>query len=94
MVLLSSYKRLINLEKEIEFDEFNLEKLDINWWIKQIKQIKVEPLVKEIRVNISNNTLINIQKNYYKLSKKILRKKRVLTLLRKIHKKISTLHKT
>ena len=94
MVLLSSYKRLINLEKEIEFDEFNLEKLDINWWIKQIKQIKVEPLVKEIRVNISNNTLINIQKNYYKLRKKILRKKRVLTLLRKIHKKISTLHKT
>ncbi len=94
MVLLKSYKRLINLKKEIEFDEFNLEKLDINWWIKQIKQIKVEPLVKEIRVNISDNTLINIQKNYYKLSKKILRKKRVLTFLRKIHKKISTLHRT
>lgn len=93
MVLLSSYKKLNILNKDIEFEQFNLEKLDINWWIKQINQIKVEPLVQEISLNISDNTLINIQKNFYKLRKKISRKKRVFTFLRKIHQKISILHK-
>ena len=93
MVLLPSYKRLTNLKKDIRFNQFNLEKLDINWWIKQINQIKVEPLVEETRINISDNTLINIQKNFYKLRTEISRKKRILTFLRKIHQKISILHK-
>ena len=93
MVLLPSYKRLNNLNKDIEFEQFNLEKLDINWWIKQINQTKVEPSVQEISLNISDETLINIQKNFYKLRKKITRKKKVLTFLRKIHQKISIAHK-
>ena len=94
MVLLPSYKSLNNLKKEIEYDEFNLEKLDINWWMKQINNIKVESLVDEIRVNITDNIFMNIQKNFYKLRKEIARKKSILTFLRKIHQKINILHKT
>jgi hypothetical protein len=94
MVLLPSYKNLNNLKKEIDYGEFNLEKLDINWWMKQINNIKVEPIVDEIRVNITDNIFMNIQKNFYKLRKDIARKKSILTFLRKIHQKISILHKT
>lgn len=94
MVLLPSYKRLTNLKKDIRFDKFNLEKLDINWWIKQINQIKVEPQVEETKINISDNMLHDIQKNFDKLRKKISRKKKTVTILRKIDQKINIFHKT
>ena len=92
--MVQCFKNLNNLKKEIDYGEFNLEKLDINWWMKQINNIKVEPIVDEIRVNITDNIFMNIQKNFHKLRKDIARKKSILTFLRKIHQKISILHKT
>jgi len=94
MFLLPTYKSLNKLKKEIEFDQFNIEKLDINWWMKKINKYKVEPIVDKIKVRISDAQLIQIENRFYKLRNRNGRKKRIFTFLRKVHQKISILHKT
>jgi len=94
MILLPTYKGLNNLNKEIKFDQFNIEKLDINWWMKQIKKEEVEHIVDKTRVQITDVQLTLIENNFYKLRNRNKRKKRIFTLLRKLHQKISILHKT
>jgi len=94
MFLLPTYKSLNNLKKEIEFDQFNIEKLDINWWMKKINKYKVEPIVDKIKVRISDTQLIQIENRFYKLRNRNARKKTIFTFLRKVHQKISILHKT
>ena len=84
----------VNLKKEIEFDQFNIEKLDINWWMKKINKYKVEPIVDKIKVRISDTQLIQIENRFYKLRNRNARKKTIFTFLRKVHQKISILHKT
>ena len=94
MFLLPTYKSLNNLKREIEFDQFNIEKLDINWWMKKINKYKVEPIVDKIKVRISDTQLIQIENRFYKLRNRNARKKTIFTFLRKVHQKISILHKT
>ena len=94
MFLLPTYKSLNKLKKEIEFDQFNIEKLDINWWMKKINKYKVEPIVDKIKVRISDAQLIQIENRFYKLRNRNGRKKRIFTFLRKVHQKISIVHKT
>ena len=94
MVLLPSYKKLKKFNKEIEFDEFNIEKLDINWWMNKINKNKVEPKIKKTKVQITDVQLDIIEKNLFKLRKNNSRKKRINTFLRKAHQKTSILHKT
>ena len=80
MFLLPTYKSLNNLKKEIEFDQFNIEKLDINWWMKKINKYKVEPIVDKIKVRISDTQLIQIENRFYKLRNRNARKKTIFTL--------------
>lgn len=93
MILLPTYKSLNNIKKEIEFDQFNIEKLDINWWMKQINKDKIEPIVDKTIVHITNTQLTLIENNFHKLRNKNARKKKILTFLRKSHQKFSILHK-
>jgi len=94
MILLPTYKSLNNIKKEIEFDQFNIEKLDINWWMKQINKDKIKPIVDKTIVHITNTQLTQIENNFHKLRNKNARKKKILTFLRKLHQKFSILHKT
>ena len=93
MVLLPSYKSLKNINREVEFEEFNIEKLDINWWMKIINKNKVDPVLKKVKVSITDAQLTYIEKKLIKLRNKNSRKKKVVTFLRKIHQKISIFHK-
>ena len=92
MILLPTYKSLNNIKKEIEFDQFNIEKLDINWWMKKINKYKIEPIVDKTIVHITNAQLTQIENNFHKLRNKNARKKDTY-FLRKSHQKFSILHK-
>ena len=61
--------------------------------MKQINKDKIEPIVDKTRVQITDNTIDLIKNNFHKLRNKNARKKKDTYFLRKIHQKISILHK-
>lgn len=88
MILLNSYKEIGSIDNQIKFEDFDLIKLKIDWWIQKIYSNKVESSKPNVEIYL-NDDLFNFTINHlYKLKVHNKRKKDRLTFLRKIHEKL------
>lgn len=92
VILVNSYDEIKTIQKEYDFFEKNIEKLNINWWISEIKNHMIEDS-SSVRINLTKAEIRFL--NYYitKLNYKKKLIKIVYTFLRRVDKKINNLHK-
>ena len=87
VVLLTDYDKVTEIKEENNFFEKNLQKLNINWWIKQMRLNSTsessEILISLKKIDLYFLLVHNLKKSILDRLKKIF-----LTYLRKIHKKI------
>ena len=88
VILLSNYEEISDIDKEYNFFEKDLHKLNTSWWIKQMRLNSTDEsnkiLIKFKRSDLYFLLIHNVKKRVFNRLKKIL-----LTYLRKIHNKIS-----
>ena len=93
IILINSYDEIKNIKKDFNFFEKSIEKLDINWWINNIKNpSKATTPIKKL--DLSEIGLIFLEIYLIKLKYKNKFIKTIFTLLRKLHNKFSILHMT
>lgn len=94
MILVKNYKQLSEVNLDLNFNEYNLEKLKISWWINKIRNSNIPIKEDSIKFSVNDSQFNNI----IRLNKKFKRKnyiiKKLNTFLRKAHYKINTFHKT
>jgi len=83
MVLVQSYKLLNKIQKNTDYESFDLIKLNMKYWIELIQRTKVLSDIKEINIELNGVDLKNIQKKYLKLEFKNASRKKFFTFLRK-----------
>ena len=83
MVLVQSYKLLNKIQKNTDYESFDLIKLNMQYWIELIQRTKVLSDIKEINIELNGVDLKNIQKKYLKLKFKNASRKKFFTFLRK-----------
>ncbi len=89
MVLLSSYNSIDTLDKYLDFNSFDLSKLDINWWKNIIQENRIDSELKEKKVQLSS-----VQINFMSQQINILRRrneirKKITTYLRRFDTKFN-----
>jgi hypothetical protein len=84
MVLVKSYKLLNKIEKNTNYESFDLIKLNMKYWIEVIQRTKVLSDLQEINIELNNNDIKDVQKKYLKLKFKNATRKKFLTTSRKI----------
>ncbi|MDB2532916.1 hypothetical protein N9X26_03045 [Candidatus Actinomarina sp.] len=84
MVLVKSYKLLNKIEKNTNYESFDLIKLNMKYWIEVIQRTKVLSDLQEINIELNNNDIKDVQKKYLKLKFKNAVRKKFLTTSRKI----------
>jgi len=87
VILLNDYEEVTDIKEENNFFEKNLQKLNINWWIKQMRSNLTsessEILISFKKLDLYFLLIHNLKKSVLDRLKKIF-----LTFLRKIHNKI------
>ena len=87
VILLANYDEVTDIKEANVFFEKNLQKLNINWWIKQMRlnstSVSSEILISFKKFDLYFLLIHNFKKNLFDKIKKFL-----LTFLRKIHNKI------
>ncbi len=92
VILVNSYDEIKTIQKEYNFFEKNIEKLNVNWWISEINNHVIKDS-SAIRLNLTKSEIMFL--NYYiaKLNYRNKLIKIVFTFLRRVNKKINNLHK-
>ena len=89
MVLVKSYKLLNKIEKNTNYESFDLIKLNMKYWIEIIKRTKVLSDIQEINIELNNNDIKDVRKKYFKLKLKNATRKNFLTTSRRIFTKLN-----
>jgi hypothetical protein len=84
MVLVKSYKLLNKIEKNTDYESFDLIKLNMKYWIEIIQRTNVLSDFQEINIELNNNDIKDVQKKYLKLKFKNAVRKKFLTASRKL----------
>ena len=92
VILVNSYDEIKTIQKEYDFFEKNIEKLNINWWISEIKNHMIEDS-SSVRINLTKAEVRFLDYYITKLNYKKKLIKMVFTFLRRVDKKINNLHK-
>ncbi len=92
VILVNSYDEIKTIQKEYDFFEKNIEKLNINWWIDEIKNHMIEDSL-SVRLNLTKAEVRFLDYYITKLIYKNKLIKMVITFLRRVDKKINNLHK-
>ena len=92
VILVNSYDEIKTIQQELNFFEKNIEKLNINWWIDEIKNSAIENS-SIIRLSLTKSEIKFLDFYLIKLKYKDKLIKIILTLLRKVNKKINNPHK-
>jgi len=92
VLLLNSYDEIKNIQKDFNFLERSIEKLNIDWWISIIKN-EAKTSTDKKKVGFTNLEIRILQIYFIKLKYRNKLLKIIFTLLRKIHKKFSILRK-
>ena len=78
-------KLLLNkIEKNTDYDSFDLIKLNMKYWIEIIQRTNVLSDFQEINIELNNNDIKDVQKKYLKLKFKNAVRKKFLTASRKL----------
>ena len=92
VLLVNSYDEIKNIEKNFNFLERSIEKLNIEWWFSIIKNdAKISTAKKKVGFTKLESRVLQIYVIKLKYKNKLL--KIIFTLLRKIHNKFNILHK-
>ena len=89
MVLVKSYKLLNKIEKNTNYESFDLIKLNMKYWIEIIQRTKVLSDIQEINIELNNNDIKDVRKKYFKLKLKNATRKNFLTTSRRIFTKLN-----
>ena len=92
VMLVNSYEEIKTIQKEYDFFEKNIEKLNINWWISEIKNHVIE-YSSPVRLRLTKAEVRFLDYYITKLNYRNKLIKMVFTFLRRVDKKINNLHK-
>jgi len=84
MVLVKSYRLLNKIERNTDYESFDLIKLNMKYWIEIIQRTRVLSDINEINIELNNVDLKDVQKKYLKLKFKNAIRKKFFTFLRKV----------
>lgn len=84
MILVKSYKLLNKIERNADYESFDLIKLNMKYWIEVIQRTRVLSDIQEINIELNNSDLNDVHKKYLKLKFKNATRKKFLTISRKV----------
>jgi hypothetical protein len=87
MLLVDSYDEINSIQQDFNFFEKNIEKLNINWWIDEIKENVIENS-SIIRLSLTKSEIKLLDFYLIKLKYKDKLIKIIFTFLRKTHKNL------
>ncbi len=88
MVLIDSYKEVDSIDNKLKFEDFDLSKLNINWWIQKIESDKIQSKVEDIKFYLNDEIYNYTVEQLDKVKIYNQRKKKKMTFLRKAHEKL------
>ena len=88
VILLNNYDEIKDVGDNHNFYNKKLKKLNINWWLDQLKS-EVDSDLHEVHINFDKTDLNFLKRHLLKIKYKDKLKKNFYTFLRKIHKKIN-----